>query len=125
MGLWIFMLIMNLLIPAVMIGFGSYYATRAPKEINPLSGYRTTMSMKNKDTWEFAHHYCGKIWRFAGWVMVIPSAAAMLSVFGKDTSVVGHFSITVIVVQTVLLIASVIPTEVALRKTFDGDGNRR
>ena len=24
-------------------------------------GYRTSMSMKNKDTWEFAHKYCGKV----------------------------------------------------------------
>ena len=50
MGFWIFMLIMDLLIPVTMIGFGSYFMKNAPKEINAVFGYRTSMSMKNKDT---------------------------------------------------------------------------
>lgn len=56
---WIFMLVMNLLIPISMIGFGKLFMKTTPKEINGLFGYRTSMSMKNKDTWIFAHHYCG------------------------------------------------------------------
>ena len=55
MGFWIFMLIMDLLLPFTMIGFGRYFTKKAPKEINSVFGYRTSMSMKNKDTWEFAH----------------------------------------------------------------------
>ena len=62
MGFWIFMLIMDLLLPFTMIGFGRYFMKKAPKEINSVFGYRTSMSMKNKDTWEFAHKYCGKVW---------------------------------------------------------------
>ena len=46
MGFWLFMLIMDLLIPAVMIGFGIYFSSRVPKEINEVFGYRTTMSKK-------------------------------------------------------------------------------
>lgn len=125
MGFWIFMLIMDLLIPAIMIGFGSYSATRAPKDINYVFGYRTTMSMKNKDTWEFAHHNNGKIWRFVGWVMLLPSIVAMIFVFGKSSDTVGIFGGIVVCVQTVILIVSIIPTEVALRKTFDENGFRR
>ena len=59
MGFWIFMLIMDLLLPFTMIGFGRYFMKKAPKEINSVFGYRTSMSMKNKDTWKFAHKYCG------------------------------------------------------------------
>ena len=62
MGFWIFMLIMDMLLPVTMIYFGKQFMKNAPKEINATFGYRTTMSMKNKDTWEFAHKYCGKIW---------------------------------------------------------------
>ena len=61
MGFWIFMLIMDLLLPFTMIGFGRYFMKKAPKEINSVFGYRTSMSMKNKDTWEFAHKYCGDL----------------------------------------------------------------
>ena len=34
MGFWIFMLIMDLLLPFTMIGFGRYFMKNAPKEIN-------------------------------------------------------------------------------------------
>ena len=34
MGFWIFMLMMDLLIPLTMIGFGRYFMAAAPKEIN-------------------------------------------------------------------------------------------
>ena len=50
MEFWIFMLIMDLLLPFTMIGFGKYFMKKAPKEINSVFGYRTSMSMKNKDT---------------------------------------------------------------------------
>ena len=63
---WVFMLIMDLLLPFTMIGFGKYFMTKGPKEINSAFGYRTSMSMKNHDTWEFAHKYCGKLWYIAG-----------------------------------------------------------
>lgn len=62
MGFWIFMMFIELLIPVTMIGFGKMFLKHSPKEINMAFGYRTSMSMKNRDTWEFAHKYCGKIW---------------------------------------------------------------
>ena len=55
MGFWIFMLIMDLLTPAIMIGFGRGFMKHPPKTINMVYGYRTSMSMKNKETWDFAH----------------------------------------------------------------------
>lgn len=54
MGFWIFMLIMDLLIPFTMIGFGKMFLKKAPDQINYVFGYRTSMSMKNQDTWVFA-----------------------------------------------------------------------
>jgi len=78
MGFWIFMLIVNLLIPFMMIGFGKYFTKTAPKEINMIFGYRTTMSMKNKDTWVFAHKYCGRLWYITGMIMFPISVILML-----------------------------------------------
>ena len=82
MGFWIFMLIMDLLLPFTMIGFGRYFMKKAPKEINSVFGYRTSMSMKNKDTWEFAHKYCGKVWYVCGMVMLPITVIFMLLVIG-------------------------------------------
>ena len=80
MGFWIFMLIMDLLLPFTMIGFGRYFMKKAPKEINSVFGYRTSMSMKNKDTWEFAHKYCGKVWYVCGMVMLPITVILILSI---------------------------------------------
>lgn len=125
MGFWIYMLIANLLLPAAMIGFGGYFARHAPKEINPLFGYRTAMSMKNRETWEFAHRYCGRLWRVIGWSMLAASVAVMLFVMGRDVGTVGAYGGILSMAQLAVLIASVLPTERALRRTFDENGCRR
>lgn len=125
MGFWIFMLIMNLLIPLAMTGFGKYFLKSAPKEINAVFGYRTSMSMKNKDTWSFAHSYCGKMWYRCGLITSAISMIAMLLVIGKAEDAVAGVSGILCVVQMILLVGSIIPTEIALRKTFDRNGNRR
>lgn len=67
MGYWVFMFVIDLLLPVTMIGLGIYFSKHAPKEINPLFGYRTEMSMKNEQTWQFANHYFGKISYHFGW----------------------------------------------------------
>ena len=56
MGFWIFMLLMDLLIPVTMVVSGKIFMTKSQENINDVFGYRTTMSMKNKDTWAFAHN---------------------------------------------------------------------
>lgn len=124
MAFWIYMLLVGLLVPLAMIGFGSYFLAHAPKEINAVFGYRTARSMKNKDTWEFAHHYCGKFWRVAGWVMLPLSAVAMLVTFNQSTDIVGWVGAALVLVQLLVMLAAVFPTERALKRTFDGHGKR-
>ena len=89
MAFWVFMLIMGLLIPLTMVGFGKLFLTRAPKNINMVFGYRTVMSMKNRDTWEFAHKMIGKLWLRCGLAMLPLSVIPFLFVIGKDASAVG------------------------------------
>ena len=122
MGFWIFMLIMVLLIPLMMIGFGRLFLKKAPGNINVVFGYRTSMSMKNKDTWEFAHKYCGRLWFYGGLVLLPLSVIPLLFVFHKGSDVVGNVGAVIEIVQLVPLIGSIIPTEMALRKNFDRDG---
>lgn len=125
MGFWIFMMFSDLLIPIMMIGFGKYFIKKAPKEVNDFFGYRTTMSMKNKDTWEFAHHYCGKLWFIIGLFMLLFSVIAMLFVIGRDENVVGTFGGILCGIQLVFLIGSIFPTEIALNNNFDKHGIRK
>ena len=124
MAFWIFMVIMLLLVPIIMIALGKYFIKSAPKEINMVFGYRTSMSMKNKETWQFAHHYCGTRWYHTGRILFI-SVLLMFFVMGKDEDIIGNLGLMIIVVQMIALIGSMFPTESALRKNFDEHGTRR
>ena len=125
MGFWIFMLAMNLLFPLIMIVMGRYFMKKSPKEINYIFGYRTNMSMKNKDTWDFAHKYFGKRWFRLGWLLIPISVIPMLFVIGKGENIVSTVGMVVMVIDLILLIAPIFPTERALKKIFDKDGNKR
>ena len=125
MGFWIFMLLMDLIIPLTMIGFGRYFIKKTSKEINALFGYRTCMSMKNKDTWEFAHKYCGKIWYACGLIILPITVIFMLLVIGKGNDYVGTAGGIICGIQLIPLIGSVFPTEITLKRIFDHNGERR
>lgn len=124
MFFWLFMLSMDLLVPVCMIGLGQRFLKSAPQKINPVFGYRTTMSMKNQDTWAFAHSYCGKLWVQCGKVLLAASVAAMLFFLGKDISKISAAGAAVCIAQTVVMVGTLFPVERALKKAFDKDGNR-
>ena len=125
MVFWIFMLLVDLLIPLTMIGFGKLFLTKAPKNINAVFGYRTTMSMKNRDTWEFAHKYCGKLWFRCGLVLLPLSIIPLIFVLDRSIDTIGMIGGVVSVIQLVLVVGSIFPTEAALNKDFDINGVRR
>lgn len=125
MGFWIFMFFMDLLLPLTMTLFGKLFLSKAPKDINFLFGYRTEMSMKNKNTWEFAHLYIGRIWYILGMIMLPVSAIPLLFAMGMNTDTVGYTGAAVMFFQLILLIIPIFPTEAALKKTFDEHGRRR
>lgn len=125
MGFWIAMFICNLLVPLLMIVFGRIMYKHAPKSINGIYGYRTSMSMKNEDTWKFAHDYCGKLWYKVGLIMLIPSVLVQLPFVKRSTDTIGIMTVVLETVQICVMIASIFPTERALRKTFDKYGNRK
>lgn len=119
------MLICSMLVPLTMIGFGYYFHHHAPKEINDIFGYRTRMSMLNDDTWQFAHHYAGKIWFKWGIILGIITIIMMLMIFQIDEDTMAIISTIFMCVQVIPLVVTIIPTERALKKTFDKEGNRK
>ena len=125
MGFWFFMLAMGLLFPVVMILFGTMFMKSAPKKINYIFGYRTDMSMKNRDTWEFAHKYIGKLWFRFGLLLIPITVIPMLFVIGKTENIVGTVGLIVGFINTIVLIVPIFFTEKALNKAFDKGGKRK
>lgn len=125
MWFWWFMFVCNLLIPVILIIAGRMMWKRCPKKINTVYGYRTKRSMKNMDTWRFAHNYCGRLWWKIGWFSLFLSVVVQIPFFERSEDVIGIVGGIICMIQVVILIASIFPTEAALKKTFNDDGTRR
>ena len=116
MLLWLF----TLIVPAITIFFGAYFRKKSPREINMLFGYRTDMSMKNRDTWEFAHRCIGKYWLITG-LILLPIAVITALICPQSEAALT----TILTIEPIFLFPGIILTEIRLHKAFDKDGNRR
>ena len=127
MKFWIFMLVMNLLTPLVMIIYGRVFEKKPPKIARSkfAFGYRTVMSMKNEETWEYAHRFFGKLWFRFGIAVGLISIIVLFFFIGKDKDTVGFVGMIIDYVQLAAMLLPVIPTEISLRRRFDKYGNRK
>lgn len=119
--IWLTMLILNSLLPLIMLGFGIAFAKHAPKKINNWYGYRTYRSMKNRETWEFAHHYCGQLWKKVSIWLALLTIFAMFIVSGRSESLITVFGLIINFGQLAVLLWTVVKTEKALQQQFNSD----
>ncbi len=113
-------LLLLLMVPIITLITGYLMYRHTPKSINGLVGYRTSRSMINQDTWNFANKYCALLWIKLG---IITTFISFLIYILFDVNEI--VSIVIVLIQTFLLLLSIIPVEKALKNTFDDDGNRR
>lgn len=125
MWFWWFMFCCGLIIPVLAIIAGRMMWKHCPSEINEFIGYRINRSMKNDDTWKFAHSFCGKLWWIIDWIMLFPSGLIQIPFFNSTYNVIGIVGAIIVGIQLFVLILTIIPTEIALKKTFTDDGTRR
>ncbi len=125
MDIWYKYLATNVAIALIMLISGKIFSNRAPKNINTFIGYRTTMSMKNRDTWEFAHKTSGKLLWKCGWICLLAVVAVMFFLRGRPEETLTKVGLILCCAQIIPFIGISVHTENALRKAFDEDGNRR
>lgn len=118
-----FSLIMTAIMSLSMIGFGFLFVKKPPKEINSVLGYRTPMSTKNKDTWDFAHKYSGRVWIRSGIIITILSAVIIFAL--QNFKNYNQIMLMLFYAQIATLLLVIPLTESALRKTFDKNGIRK
>ncbi|MCL2090188.1 MAG: SdpI family protein [Micrococcales bacterium] len=131
MALWLTLLGTNLFVAGIVLGIG-IFMTKAKLAYRPGGtqwvGYRTPMSEKNADTWEFANRYFGRKALPVGLVAVPATVIAMLPAlpaFGRSETFVNSWGLVVTAVLVVALFVLVFVTERALRTTFTRQGTRR
>ena len=125
MWFWWFMFVFDLLIPALMIISGKMMWKHPPKTINGIIGYRTARSMKNRDTWKYAHDYCGRLWWRIGWVLLLPSVIIHFPFYNRSEDTIGTVGGILCAIQCVCLIIPIFFTEWALKRNFTDEGMRR
>jgi len=119
-SIWTISFFTNLGLPVLMIILGQVLLKKPPKNINGIYGYRTSMSMKNKDTWEFAHQYCGNLWVKTG-IAMLP----VVVLWQVITARLSMWSILLAPIESAVMLVTVVLTEIALHKTFDRNGARK
>ncbi|WP_025725229.1 SdpI family protein [Acholeplasma granularum] len=125
MWMIIFFVITINLIPLMMFIFGLYFHKSPPKEISDYIGYRTKYSKLNQDTWTFANKFMGILWFRLSFVVLAFSLIPIPFIYNKNQEVIAIILVSTLLVQTLILIISIIPVEIALRKHFDSKGNRK
>ena len=125
MPFWWWMFICNIIVPIIMAVAGRLMWVRCPKEINSFFGYRTTRSMKSPDTWKFAHKCAGRLFFIVGLATLVPTVAVQIPFYNSPDNVIGTISVIIMSVQLAIIVLSLIPTEIALKKNFNDDGTRR
>ena len=110
------------LIPMVMVICGMTYTKRAPKRINRFHGYRSKRSMKNRETWEFAHKYIGDLWFKLGAPLLAVTSVVSLVIFRESDEKILFWCYVVVILQMVIMITPAYFTEKALKASFDENG---
>lgn len=106
-----FLLIFDCFIPLIMIICGRFMWKHYSKEINGFIGYRTNWSMKNMDTWKFAHEYIGQLWWKLGWILLVLTILVHIPFYSWI-----HLSLVILVVHSICMIGSILLTEKALKE---------
>ena len=110
------------LLPLVMVICGMSYTKRGPKKITRLQGYRSKMSMKNRETWDFAHKNLGDLWFKLGAPLLAVTSVVSLLVFRETTEQITTWCCVIFVIQLVIMVLPVAYTEKALKENFDENG---
>jgi len=124
-NMFVFFLVVLLLIPLAAIFFGLLWRKNSPRKINWVYGYRTSWSMKSQETWDFAHKYAGRILLYIGVPLTAISVIPIVLFKNRDINTLSSIVLGITGIQIICLIVPFIPTEIALRKNFDKNGNRK
>ena len=121
----LFILVCSTFMPVFMIVFGYLLWKHHPKKISLLFGFRTSRSMLSDATWTFANEYGGKLWFMWGWLTLLPTLFIFLPYLKGIEGQASLVSILVILLQAGIMILSIFPVNIALKKKFDDEGKPR
>ena len=121
--MFLFLSVCSLLVPLSMIVLVYIWKDNPPKNRQGASGYRTTMSTINDETWNYAHKCWGRINLVLGIILAILSICVLILM--KDNNHFAIISICLVLLQLGIMILTIIPTEFLLHKHFTKQGMKK
>ena len=121
----VIMLISVAFIPLLLIVIGKIFDKYPIKEPNIAIGFRTKLSMMNKETWDYAQRLFPKAWISLGRIMLPLSLIILFLLYSEDKDYTGNLALILMLVQAALMLASIFYVDLKLRKTFNSDGSRK
>ena len=88
--------------------------------MNYFYGFRTERSMKNKDTWRYAHLHQSKLLLISGTITII--AVLLLMFYLKESFI--RYIVYIVIAEIAVQIMLIPITERELKKTFNKSGKR-
>lgn len=123
--IWLGMVVSCAVTPLVLMIFGWRFLKKPPQKINRYYGYRTKRSMKNQDTWMYAHKCCGELWIAMGrWLLPLTLGAMLLSYYGGEAAILAVGGV-IMVVDVAVAFWTYYKVEEQLKSAFDEMGQRR
>lgn len=107
------------LTPFMILFFGYLFEKRPPRDINYLFGYRTARSMKDKETWLYAHKTVGKYWFYGGMALEVFVTTCYLVFAFLDEKPKVNLLTFLFMLPLFYLLFTIVLTEIALKKRFD------
>lgn len=116
--MFLFTIAYTLLTPLIMILIGLIWRRHPPKTMNGVYGYRTNSSMKNQETWDYAHTACSKVWVILGSLVLLISLIFCVLYTEVSVTQMENLSIIVVIFQCISLVLSIVPVEIMIKRKF-------
>ena len=119
------MLISVAYIPLFLIVIGKIFEKYPSKEPNIAIGFRTKLSMMNKETWDYAQRLFPKAWISLGRTILPLSLIILFLLYSEDKDYTGNLALILMLVQVVLMLGSILYVNLKLKAAFNSDGSRK
>jgi ACR3 family arsenite efflux pump ArsB len=112
--IWAFVLAV---IPVPLGLFALAWRKNPPADIG-IYGYRTKLSMRSKESWDYAHKLCAKLFPRYNLILLIASEIVLFIGYAISKDHVMIIAICLLVIQTVLVFLMCIQIDRALKEKF-------
>ena len=125
MTIWRILSFLILLTPVLTLILGLICWRYPPKGPTWALGYRSRRARASREAWQFAQNVAGQIWFCLGLALTVVFAIVCMSLRSRGVETLCRAALICIVVEDILVFASMVPTEVLLTRCFDRLGRWR